>query len=87
MTLAERVVILTHMNVGYHDHPLQAHFPAMAAPVVVERGSFLGANVTVLAGVTIGPESFVAAGSVVTEDVPPATLAAGVPARAVRTLA
>src|SRR4029079_9351790 len=48
VTLAERVLILTHMNVCYQDHPLQAHFPAMAAPVVVERGCFLGASVTVL---------------------------------------
>ena len=86
VTLAERVLILTHMNVGYQDHPLQAHFPAMAAPVVVERGCFLGASVTVLAGVTIGAGSFVAAGSVVTADVPRGVLAAGVPARVVRTL-
>jgi acetyltransferase-like isoleucine patch superfamily enzyme len=86
VTLAERVVVLTHLNVGYADHPLQAHFPAQAAPVVVEPGCFLGANVTVLAGVTIGRESFVAAGSVVTEDVPPRTLVAGVPARVVRSL-
>ncbi|HET8647832.1 MAG TPA: acyltransferase [Vicinamibacteria bacterium] len=86
VTLAERVVVLTHLNVGYADHPLQARFPAMAAPVAIERGSFLGAGVTVLAGLTIGPESFVAAGSVVTEDVPPRTLVAGVPARVVRPL-
>jgi acetyltransferase-like isoleucine patch superfamily enzyme len=87
VTLAERVLILTHMNVGYADHPLQRHFPAMAAPVVVESGSFVGAAVTVLAGVRIGRGSFVAAGSVVTEDVPPGTLVAGVPARPVRSLA
>jgi len=87
VTLAERVLILTHTNVGYADHPLQAHFPPQAAPVTVRSGSFLGANVTVLPGVTIGERAFVAAGSVVTADVPPATLVAGVPARVVRTLA
>jgi maltose O-acetyltransferase len=86
VTLAERVLVLTHLNVGYRDHPLQALFPAMAAPVVVEEGAFLGANVTVLAGVRIGSRSFVAAGSVVTADVPPRTLVAGVPARAVRAI-
>jgi maltose O-acetyltransferase len=85
-TLAERVLILTHMNVGYADHPLQSRFPAMSAPVLVGRGSFVGANVTVLAGCTIGAGSFIAAGSVVTEDVPPDTLVAGVPARVVRRL-
>ena len=86
VTLAERVLVLTHTNVGYRDHPLQAHFPAMAAPVVVEAGSFLGASVTVLPGVRVGAQSFVAAGSVVTEDVPPRTLVAGVPARPLRAI-
>ena len=75
------------MNVGYHDHPLQARFPAQAAPVVIERGSFVGANVTLLPGTPHRSRAFVAAGSVVTADVPPATLVAGVPARAVRSLA
>jgi len=79
VTLAERVLVLTHLNVGYRDHPLQERFPAMAAPVVIEQGAFLGANVTVLAGVRIGSRSFVAAGSVVTADVPPGTLVAVVP--------
>jgi acetyltransferase-like isoleucine patch superfamily enzyme len=87
VTLAERVLVLTHTNVGYHDHPLQQLFPPMAAPVVVEAGSFVGAGVILLPGVRVGRGSFVAAGSVVAEDVPPATLVAGVPARAVRTLA
>jgi acetyltransferase-like isoleucine patch superfamily enzyme len=84
VTLAERVLVLTHTNVGYADHPLQPHFPALAAPVVVEAGAFVGANVTLLPGVRVGARSFVAAGSVVTADVPPLTLVAGVPARALR---
>ncbi|MGE0456210.1 MAG: DapH/DapD/GlmU-related protein [Vicinamibacteria bacterium] len=86
VTLAERVLILTHTNVGYGDHPLQRHFPALAAPVVVERGSFVGAQAVLLPGLRIGAGSFVAAGSVVTQDVPPHTLVAGVPARAIRAL-
>jgi acetyltransferase-like isoleucine patch superfamily enzyme len=87
VTLAERVLILTHLNVGYADHPLQQAFPARAAPVTIGRGAFVGANVTILAGVTIGARAFVAAGSVVTRDVAAATLVAGVPARVVRRLA
>ena len=87
VTLAERVLVLTHTNVGYRDHPLQRHFPPMTAAVVVEAGSFVGAGATLLPGVRVGRGSFVAAGSVVTGDVPPATLVAGVPARAVRSLA
>ena len=87
VTLAERVLVLTHTNVGHQDHPLQRHFPSMAAAVVVEAGSFVGAGVILLPGVRVGRGSFVAAGSVVTEDVPPATLVGGVPARALRALA
>ena len=86
VTLAERVVVLTHTNVGFADHPLQRHFPPMEASVVFERGCFVGANVTLLPGVRVGRGAFVAAGAVVTEDVPPGTVAAGVPARSVRTL-
>jgi maltose O-acetyltransferase len=86
VTLAERVLVLTHTNVGYRDHPLQKHFPASAAPVVLERGCFVGAQATILSGLTVGQESFVAAGSVVTRDVPAHTLVAGVPARPVRRL-
>ena len=84
VTLAERVTVLTHMNVGYHDHPLQSHFPPVAAPVTFEPGCFVGAGVTILPGTTIGARAFVAAGSVVTRDVPPRSLVAGVPARVVR---
>ncbi len=87
VTLAERVLVLTHMNVGYADHPLQPHFPPVAKPVVIEQGAFLGANVTLLPGVRIGAGSFVAAGAVVTGDVPKDTLVGGVPARVLRSIA
>jgi acetyltransferase-like isoleucine patch superfamily enzyme len=51
---------------------------------VVETNVWIGAAATVLPGVTIGADSVVAAGAVVTRDVPPATLVAGAPARVVR---
>lgn len=56
------------------------------APVVLERGVWLSARVTVLKGVTIGRGSVIAAGSVVTKDMPPGVLAGGVPARVLRRL-
>ncbi|WP_227133068.1 acyltransferase [Halorubellus salinus] len=46
----------------------------------IEDGVSVGANATILPGVTVGKNAFVAAGAVVTEDVPPNTLAVGVPA-------
>ncbi|MGN0256459.1 MAG: sugar O-acetyltransferase [Chordicoccus sp.] len=54
------------------------------APVHIGNRVWLGANVTVLPGVTIGDGAIVAAGAVVTKDVPANTVAAGVPARVVK---
>ena len=86
VTLAERVTILTHTNVGYADHPLQPYFPAFTAPVTLKRGAFIGVNATILPGITVGEGTFVAAGSVLTQDTPPWSLVAGVPARVLRNL-
>jgi UDP-2-acetamido-3-amino-2,3-dideoxy-glucuronate N-acetyltransferase len=47
----------------------------------VRRGATLGANCTVICGITIGAHAFIAAGAVVTKDVPDYALMAGVPAR------
>ena len=55
-----------------------------SAPIVVEDNVWIGARVFVASGVTIGRDSCIAAGSVVTSDVPPRTLVAGVPAKVIR---
>lgn len=86
VTLAERVTVLTHTNVGYRDHPLQSYLPSMSAPVRLERGCFVGVNATILPGVTVGEGGVVAAGAVVTEDVPPWHVVGGVPARVLKPL-
>ena len=54
------------------------------APIVVGRKVWFGANVTVLPGVTIGDGAVIGAGSVVTRDVEPDVIVAGVPARPIR---
>jgi maltose O-acetyltransferase len=54
--------------------------------VTIEDGVWLAANVTVLPGVTIGRGTVVGAGAVVTDNLPAKVLAAGVPARVIRTL-
>lgn len=56
------------------------------APIVIGRNVWLGSNVTVLPGVTIGDNAVVAAASVVTKDVPENSVVVGSPARVVRTL-
>ena len=54
------------------------------APIVVEDDVWIGSNATILAGVTIGKGSIVAAGAVVTKDVPPMTIVGGVPAKKIK---
>jgi acetyltransferase-like isoleucine patch superfamily enzyme len=60
--------------------------PVQAAPVEMGAGCFVGAHATVLPGVTVGAFAVVGANSVVSRDVPPATVAVGSPAKPVRDL-
>jgi len=52
----------------------------------VSRGASIGSNATILCGITIGENALVGAGSVVTKNVPPNTVVAGVPAKIIKTL-
>ncbi len=63
-----------------HD-PNSPDFAGRGAPVVVEKHAFVGARAIILPGITVGEGSVVAAGAVVTHDVPAYTIVAGVPAR------
>lgn len=54
------------------------------APIVIADDVWIGANVSILAGITIGTHAVVGAGSVVTKDVPPFTVVAGNPARVIK---
>ncbi len=79
---------------GYPGHPLNARDRAAGLPetddqvgdIVLEENVWLATDVKVMAGVRIGRNTVVAAGSVVTRDLPPNVLAAGVPAKVIRTL-
>ncbi len=56
------------------------------ADIVIDDDAWIGANVTILPGISIGTCAVIGAGSVVTRDVAPYTVVAGVPARPIRTL-
>ena len=66
------------------DGALQTEADWSVTPTLVKRGASIGSNATILCGVTIGERAIVGAGSVVTRDVPPDTIVAGVPARLMR---
>lgn len=84
VTLSLDVMVLTHTNVGYKDHPLQASIQSFAKSVLLKRGCFVGARVVILPGLTIGEGAAVAAGAIVTRDVPPKTLVGGIPAKLIK---
>ena len=58
--------------------------PPSATPVIVEDDVVVGANAVLLEGVRVGKGSVVAAGAVVTQDVPPGVVVAGAPARIIK---
>jgi acetyltransferase-like isoleucine patch superfamily enzyme len=68
------------------DGMLQTEADWKVEPTHVRRGASIGSNCTILSNVTIGEHAIVGAGSVVTKDVPPATVVAGNPARILRRL-
>lgn len=84
VTISGRATIVTHINVGFDDHPLQKYYPTKESQVVIKQGAYIGTGAIILPGVTIGRESVVGAGAVVTKDVPAHTLVAGVPAKEVK---
>lgn len=75
------------ITAGHPLEPLQRRAATIGKPILIERNVWIAAGATVIGGVTVGENSVVAAGSVVTRDVPPNTLAGGNPARVIRSIA
>jgi maltose O-acetyltransferase len=82
VALGHEVMILTSSHhIGGVDHRAGSLF---TAPVSVGDGAWIGSRCIILPGITIGAGSVVAAGAIVTKDVPPSSLVGGVPARMIR---
>jgi acetyltransferase-like isoleucine patch superfamily enzyme len=78
--IAPKVSLLTE---GHSESPASRQ-SLKAGHIHIRQNAWIGANATVLQGVTIGENSIVAAGAVVTEDVPDNTIVGGVPAKIIR---
>ncbi len=85
-SLDDDVLIGPRVNLITISHPLDpsTRRSTYCAPIVIKKGAWLGAAVSVMPGVTIGENAVVAANAVVTRDVPDNVVVAGVPARVVK---
>jgi len=87
--IGDDVMIGPNVSLITSGHPLEPsrrRAAVTAAPIVIERNVWIAAGAIVIGGVTVGENSVVAAGSVVTRDVPANTLVGGNPARVIRSL-
>jgi maltose O-acetyltransferase len=86
LTIGEAVSIAPDVYLLTADHdPQSPDFAGRTAPIVVEDHAWLGTRAMVLPGVRIGRGAVVAAGAVVSRDVPPYTIVGGVPAKPIGT--
>ena len=86
VNLAQGITV-TALNHNFAEKDLRIDEQGVSTnPVTIGNDIWIGANAVILPGVTIGDHSVVAAGAVVTKDVPPHTLVAGVPAKIIKEL-
>lgn len=86
ITIGERVMFGPAVTIATVGHPICPDMREYmyAAPVTIEDNCWIGANVTICPGVTIGKNSVIGAGSVVVHDIPENSVAAGNPCRIIR---
>ncbi len=83
MSLIGHNVVLATLDHGLDSERRSYLYPA---PIRIGKNVWIGSNVTVTRGVTIGDNSVIAAGAVVTGDIPANVVAGGVPARVIKTI-
>lgn len=88
ITIDDNVMLAPNVNLLTEGHPLspEARQSLIPAPIHIKKNAWIGANATILQGVTIGENSVVAAGAVVSKDVPDNTLVGGIPAKVIKTI-
>jgi acetyltransferase-like isoleucine patch superfamily enzyme len=80
VTLEDDVFVGPNVTFTNDQQPRSRNGAAQLLPTLVKKGASIGANATILPGLTIGEGAMVGAGAVVTKDVPPRTLVVGNPA-------
>ena len=88
ITIEDDVLIGPKVNLITENHPLGPvnRRALIAKPIVIKRNAWIGAAATILSGVNVGENSVLAAGAVVTTDVPANTIVGGVPAKFIKNI-
>lgn len=87
VTVSMNSCILSHQDPGESKRrPLSRAYPKVISPVRICEGAYVGANSVIMPGVTVGRKSVIGAGAVVLHDIPDLVLAAGVPAKVLKTI-
>ena len=86
ITLEDKVLIALRVNLVTINHSIapKQRRNTESKPIHICKNVWIGTGATVMLGVTIGENAIIAAGSVVTKDIPPGVIAAGVPAKAIK---
>lgn len=86
ITIEDDVLIGPKVNLITINHPVDPsqRRSTKCSPIIIRKNVWLGAAVSVMPGVTIGENSVIAANAVVTKDVPPNTIAGGIPAKIIK---
>lgn len=84
VVISMQSTFITHLDMNKSE--LHLSFPASHAPIHVGKNTYIGANTTILQGVIIAESCLLAAGSLVTNNVPPLTMVGGVPATFIKNI-
>ena len=87
ITIEDNVLIAPKVSLLSEEHPISPNERQSLVPgrIHIRKNAWIGAGATILPGVTVGENAIVAAGAVVSKDVPTNTIAGGVPAKIIKT--
>lgn len=86
ITIEDNTMIAANVQLISNNHDLKERAVITCKPIHIKKNCWIGAGATILPGVTIGENSVIGAGSVVTKDVPDNSIAVGNPARVIKNI-